>query len=296
VSSGNATADGPDATARGQDGAGAETAGPDAAAGGKTLVALDIDGTLLDWRGRIPRSAARAVARVLAAPGLELVLATGRSVYSAMGIAGRIGLDSGWAVCSNGSVTVRLDPALPQGWEAVDCVTFNPADAIAAIRRFCPTARLAAEEIGCGFVVTERFPEGELDGAVTVVTDEEMALRQVTRLVLRATDLEADAADALVEQVRLPGVTYAVGWTGWIDLNPPGVSKASALEAVRERLGVHPGRTVAIGDGGNDISMLRWAARGVAMGDARDAVKAAADEVTGTIDQRGLARVLETLV
>jgi hydroxymethylpyrimidine pyrophosphatase-like HAD family hydrolase len=51
--------------------------------------------------------------------------------------------------------------------------------------------------------------------------------------------------------------------------------------------------TLAVGDGGNDIEMLRWAGLGVAMGHAPDEVKAAADEVTGSVHEDGLAQVLE---
>ena len=52
---------------------------------------------------------------------------------------------------------------------------------------------------------------------------------------------------------------------------------------------------MAIGDGHNDIDMLRWAARGVAMGNADDLVKSAADEVTLPLEQHGAARALRTL-
>jgi HAD superfamily hydrolase (TIGR01484 family) len=267
-----------------------------AAGGGRQLVAVDIDGTLLTWGGRLHRHAHRAVRRLIAHPEIELVLATGRSAHSTIGVARRIGLERGWAVCSNGSVTARLDPELPGGWEIRQSVTFDAAPAVARLREMFPTARLAVEDSGHGFLVTERFPDGELDGALRVVADAELTARPVTRVILRETDLSPAAVEELVQELRLPDVAYAVGWTGWVDLNPPGVSKASALEALRHRLGIHPSRTVAIGDGGNDVEMLRWAARGVAMGEARPEVKAAADEVTETIGRRGLARVLDSLV
>jgi HAD superfamily hydrolase (TIGR01484 family) len=260
------------------------------------LIALDIDGTLLTWGGRLHRSAARAVARVIADPAVELVLATGRSAHSTLKVARRIGFAEGWAVCSNGSVTVRLDPALPGGWEVAHSVTFDPAPAVAAIRSVLPQARLAVEDAGRGFLVTDHFPAGELDGVVTLVSPEKLAAEPVTRLILRHTELAPQALDRLVEQVKLRDVSYAVSWTGWVDLNPPGVSKATALEAVRQRLGVPPAGTVAIGDGGNDIEMLRWAGRGVAMGGSRPAVVAAADEVTARIGRRGLARVLNSVL
>jgi len=80
----------------------------------------------------------------------------------------------------------------------------------------------------------------------------------------------------LVGEVGLHEVSYAVGWTAWLDINPEGVSKGSALELVRRSLHVEPGDTVAVGDQRNDIEMLTWAARGVAMGQAPDEVKAVA--------------------
>ena len=53
---------------------------------------------------------------------------------------------------------------------------------------------------------------------------------------------------------------------------------------------------MAVGDQRNDIEMLTWAARGVAMGQAPDEVKAVADEVTGTVDEDGLVPVLRSLL
>mgnify|MGYP001756842431 FL=1 len=61
-------------------------------------------------------------------------------------------------------------------------------------------------------------------------------------------------------------------------------------------LKVAPEDTVAVGDGRNDIEMLRWAGRGVAMGQAVEEVVAAADEVTGHVDEHGLATVLRSLL
>ncbi|HSU73537.1 MAG TPA: HAD hydrolase family protein, partial [Terrabacter sp.] len=93
----------------------------------------------------------------------------------------------------------------------------------------------------------------------------------------------------------LHGVSYAVGWSAWLDINPEGVSKASALELVRRQLRVEPIHTIACGDQRNDLEMLHWAAWGVAMGNAPDEVKAIADEVTCHVDEDGLAPVLEAV-
>jgi hydroxymethylpyrimidine pyrophosphatase-like HAD family hydrolase len=74
------------------------------------------------------------------------------------------------------------------------------------------------------------------------------------------------------------------------------VTKASALERLRQELDVQPSRTVAVGDGSNDREMLEWAALGVAMGHAPEHVRAVADEVTGTIEDDGVVDVLRRLL
>ena len=77
------------------------------------------------------------------------------------------------------------------------------------------------------------------------------------------------------------------------DLAPAEVSKASGLASVCERLGVAPQDVLALGDGRNDTEMLRWAGRGVAMGQAPLEVQEAADFVTSTVDDDGAAQELE---
>jgi hydroxymethylpyrimidine pyrophosphatase-like HAD family hydrolase len=87
-----------------------------------------------------------------------------------------------------------------------------------------------------------------------------------------------------------------VGWTAWLDIAAAGVTKASALERLRGQLGAEPHATVAIGDGRNDIEMLGWAGRGVAMGQAPAEVIAVADEVTASVFDDGAAHVLLSLL
>ncbi|MBO0899051.1 HAD family phosphatase [Cellulomonas sp. zg-ZUI22] len=259
------------------------------------LVALDVDGTLMSYDGVISDDV-RAAVTALVEHGVHVVLSTGRAAHSATAVARDLGLTDGWAVCSNGAVTVRLDPDEPAGWTVAHSVTFDPGPAVRAIALELPDALYAVEDLGVGFLVSAPFPPGELSGEHRVVTLEELASAPATRVVIRAPRSTPEEFHALVERVGLHEVSYAVGWSAWLDLTPGGVSKASALEEVRRRLGVEPHETLAIGDGANDVEMLRWAACGVAMGHASDPVRAAADEVTGTIDDDGAVEVLRRVL
>jgi hydroxymethylpyrimidine pyrophosphatase-like HAD family hydrolase len=111
----------------------------------------------------------------------------------------------------------------------------------------------------------------------------------VTRVIIRDPQASADEFLRLAETLGLHGINYFVGYTAWLDLAPDGVSKASALQTVAERLAVPRHRVLAIGDGRNDVEMLAWAGRGVAMGQAPDEVKGVADAVTGAFDDDGCA-------
>ncbi|MEZ0446578.1 HAD family hydrolase [Cellulomonas sp. ICMP 17802] len=259
------------------------------------LVALDVDGTLMSYDGTISDEVRQAV-RDVRDSGLHVVLATGRGVHSAAPVAKELGLTDGWVVCSNGAVTARLDPSVELGYEIVRVVTFDPGPALRAIAMELPDALYAVEDLGLGFRVSADFPDGELSGDLEVVSWDDLVSTPATRVVIRSPQSTPEEFHELVERVGLHEVEYAVGWSAWLDLTPGGVSKASALEEVRQHLGVQPHATVAIGDGGNDVQMLRWAARGVAMGHAPASVRAAADEVTGGIEDDGALEILRSLL
>ena len=79
------------------------------------------------------------------------------------------------------------------------------------------------------------------------------------------------------------------------DINMRGNNKQHGIDLVAAHYGIALRDTVAFGDGGNDISMLRHAGTGVAMGNASDAVKQSADYVTDDIDNDGIAKALKHL-
>jgi HAD superfamily hydrolase (TIGR01484 family) len=268
-----------------------EAPGSDA---GPLLIALDVDGTIIDYDEALSERVRSAVRGVIDA-GHHVVVATGRSLPGTLPVLDRLGLLRGWCVCSNGGITLRLDPELPNGYEVTELVTFDPAPALRLLREHLPTALYAVENVGVGFRLTAPFPPGELYGQLDYVDFEELLTTPATRVIVRSPEHTPQDFLRIIERVGLHGVSYAVGWTAWLDLAPDGVSKASALEPVRATLGVPLERTLAVGDGRNDVEMLSWAARAVAMGQAEPELLAVADEVAATVEDDGLADVLEPL-
>ena len=263
--------------------------------GDQRLVALDVDGTLMSYDEFLSDEVREAVADVRAA-GHHVVLASGRPLVAMLPVARDLGIDEGWLVCSNGSVTVRLDPALPQGYAVQDRVVFDPAQALLAMRQHMPLARIALEEVGVGYWVDREFPERNLHGLTTVVDFDELLGRQTVRVVVAHAHAAGQAFGQQMRALGLADTYFTIAGTRWMDIAPAGVTKAYALEPLRAQLGVDPSQTVAIGDGGNDVDMLAWAARGVAMGHAEAAVISAADEVTLSITDDGAVPVLRSLL
>ena len=259
------------------------------------LVALDIDGTLLKWvegagatHEEIAPAVFDAVHRALGA-GAHVVLASGRSPHGMTRIADLLELhgaerDRLWVVASNGAVVFRYPPL-----EVVHEETFDAGPAVRAVLERQPTALVAVEERGVGYRVSAPFPDGELSGEMIITDVDDMVAGPVSRVIIRDPEATAEEFVQLAEDLGLHGTDYVVGWTAWLDLAPRGVSKASGLELVARELGVTRHDVLAIGDGRNDIEMLRWAGRGVAMGQAVEVVLEAADDVTATVADDGAA-------
>ena len=251
------------------------------------MVALDIDGTLVDHEGALSDKVRRSVRRVVEA-GIPVVLATGRSWHATHPVFDQLGLPAGPAVASNGAVTVSYPPLRLE-----QVITFDPAAVIEKVLREHPTAALAAEVVGQGYRVTKHFPDGDLTGEIEKVSVDALAGSDVTRLVVRDPHASDTEFVRLAERIGLHGVSYFVGWSAWLDIAPAGVNKATALAEVVAGLGYGAGDVLAIGDGRNDVEMLAWAGRGVALGDGCTEARAAADHVTGAFSDGGTAHELD---
>jgi HAD superfamily hydrolase (TIGR01484 family) len=262
------------------------------------LVALDIDGTLY---ANVPATGAveevispavkDAIDRAVDA-GAHIVLSTGRSAFSITGVWEQLGLPRNGdgqvlTVASNGSVVFSYPPV-----DVLSTVTFDASRLVTMLMEHVPDAAVAVEEIGVGYRINRPFPDGEITGEMRIEPVEDLVAEPVTRVIIRDPHSSEEEFVELAEKIGLQGTNYFIGWTAWLDLAPEGVSKASALADVADRLGVAQADVLAIGDGRNDVEMLRWAGRGVAMGQAPLEVQEAADDVTETVHNDGVAHEL----
>ncbi len=193
-----------------------------------------------------------------------------------------------WVVASNGAVIFRYPPL-----EVVFEETFDAAPAVKAILERKPGVLVAVEERGIGYRVSAPFPDGELSGEMIQTHVDELVGAPVSRVIIRDPESSVEEFVALAEELGLHGTDYVVGWTAWLDLAPVGVNKASGLAHVARTLGLDASDVLAIGDGRNDLEMLAWAGRGVAMGQAVPEVHAAADHVTDSVYDDGAAVEIE---
>jgi Cof subfamily protein (haloacid dehalogenase superfamily) len=262
--------------------------------GARWLIALDIDGTVLREDGVMNDPVVEAVGRVRD-DGHEVMLATGRSVAMTLPILDRLGIEPEYVVCSNGAITLKRDPDAVMGYARFHVETFDPSEVLTTIRENLDAANYAVEDEHGYYRYTGFFPDGTLGAASEKVTFEQLLITHATRVVVISPEHRIEDFLSVVEKMGLHKVSYNVGWTAWLDIAPDGVNKATALERVRDLLGVPRSRVMAVGDGRNDIDMLEWASvegRGVAMGQAPDEVRAVSSEVTLSDIEDGVAVLL----
>lgn len=257
------------------------------------LIALDLDGTLLDSRGEIRPESVRAIAGARAR-GVRVVLATGRSVPEAMDFARRAGCDS-LAACLGGAVVadlsdgthlLRADLPRESGRRALE------------LSMSVPVVRMifAGEQIlldpQSSRALKESFPFPSFHRAARVVGD---PLAAVTEEGLPLTKIHAEGEPACfpLEALReLEGVELTSGGPRDFEVVPRGVDKARAVAEIARRWGISMLETAAVGDSENDVPLLAAAGLSFAMGNAQPQALAAAGAVTGSNDSDGVAQAI----
>ncbi len=262
------------------------------------LIASDVDGTLLDDDEKIT-ARTRAAVNAAVDSGARFVLATGRPPRWVAPVVDALGF-APMAVCANGAVI--YDPAIDRIVSARTLSADQLGELAEIATRIIPGAGLAVERVGRSahdaatpqFVSSPGYEHAWLNPDNTEVSIEDLLSAPAIKLLIRKAGAQsADMAHALAEHVGLHGdITYSTN-SGLIEVVPLGISKATGIEEVATPFDITAEDVVAFGDMPNDVPMLGWAGLGVAMGNAHPEAVAAADEITATNADDGVARVLE---
>jgi hypothetical protein len=266
------------------------------------VIALDLDGTLLDRRGELTTRATDAVRAVVAA-GHRVVIATGRPPDIAVRATRPLIGSASHVVGGNGTIisTFPADDDHPP--ELIHVSGFDltiAVDIVEAIRR-CNSGYAFALATDRGFVHEHGFAELMPAAVHDDPVDDVLVLGGATAFKLLVFHSDRPLATILEE---IPPVIehldtgFAVRHMGAdaAEIGPGADDKGAGLRWLCAHLGVDPDRVIAVGDEQNDLSMLEWAGRGVAVANADPQVRAIADEVIGSNDDDGVARFLESLL
>jgi Cof subfamily protein (haloacid dehalogenase superfamily) len=258
------------------------------------LVATDLDGTLLRTDETASPRTIEAIARVLDA-GIPFVICTARPARWMRPLAPIVG-GRGTAICANGGViwdiggeTVIRDFPIP-------CEVAQ--EVVARLRPVLPRAAWAVE-LPTAFAhepaYRSRWPVP--DDTVIDAVEALLAVAPV-KLMLRTPGVTADELVIIARKAvgELVEVTHSSTADTLLEMSAGGVSKGSTLAVLCDSLQITPGDVLAFGDMPNDLPMLRWVGRSVAVANAHPDVLAAAGEVTASCDEDGVAQVLERLL
>ena len=271
-------------------------------AGIPTLIASDVDGTLIDDENKVSDRTKAVLANAISG-GAEFVLATGRPPRWIAEVTDQFS-DSAvrvrYAVCANGAILYDADAD-----RVISAATLQPA-VLAELwdiaTTVIPGAGIAAERVGqsphdaatAEFVASAGYQHAWLNPDHVEVGDHEIVEQPAVKLLVRSPGTpSAQMAQRLSGPIGdLAQITYSTD-NGLIELSVPATHKASGLQNLLAHSAIDGSSVVAFGDMPNDVEMLTWAGRGVAMGHGHPAALAAADEVTTTNNDDGVARVLE---
>ncbi len=269
------------------------------------LIALDLDGTLLNTEKRLSDRNREALARAAAA-GIEIVPTTGRFfdgipevvrtlpfLHYAITINGAAVFD----VC-RGENLLKAELPLVRAMEILDYMDSLPVlyDCYQDNAGWMSRAMWEQVEAYVGNPHSRKLVRETRQPVPDLRTMLRERGRDVQKLqgILKDLDLRERLIRELPE--RFAGLSVTSSWENNVEINDAEAHKGRALLRLAEHLGLRPDQTMAFGDGLNDLTMLRAAGLGVAMGNACPEALAAADVVTADCDHDGVAAAIEKYI
>ncbi|MCD6640620.1 MAG: Cof-type HAD-IIB family hydrolase [Nocardioides sp.] len=266
------------------------------------LVATDLDNTLLREDLTVsPRT--RAALDAVRAAGIVVVPVTARQPVGVRHIAEDAGFTE-WAVCSNGSLGIHLATG-QRLWESTVPVPAQQRLVATLTERVPGLVYVSVRDGGEAFVSQEgyaqlpalTFEDHKRDPATMGSYPlEEVLAAPSLKLIVRHPDLGAAQLYDAITALGLDDVAVTQSGAPFVEVMAAGTSKAWGVQRLCDHLGIAPQEVLAFGDARNDVEMLRWAGRGVAVANAVREAIIAADEVTGSNADDGVAAVLERLL
>ena len=261
-----------------------------------SIIALDLDGTLTNSRKELTDITRDALFRVMDS-GAKVVLASGRPTYGIAPLAEKLEMaqHGGYVMAFNGGVVTD--------WKTKKVIYSKtlPHDVLPALAEEAHRAGVAIVTYKGDTILTER-PDDEYVQKEAFIN--QMKVRKVDDffkaidfdpakcLIAGQPSILAPLCEEMQQQLEDKMEVYRSA-PYFVELVPKGIDKALSLGRLLGKLSLSPADMIAFGDGYNDLSMLRLAGMGVAMGNAEAEVRAAADYVTDTNDRDGVAKALE---
>ncbi|MFJ3541647.1 HAD family hydrolase [Streptomyces rubiginosohelvolus] len=258
------------------------------------LVATDLDGTLLRPDDTVS-ARSRAALGLAAASGARHLIVTGRPVPGIRALLADLAY-TGLVVCGQGTQLYDADAGRLLRSVALDREAADTA--LGKIEAEVGAVFAAVDQGGVdGVTLIEagyRMPNPTLP-AQRVGSRDDLWERPVIKVLVRHPELGDDALAAVARGAVGDLATVTMAGPGTVELAPRGVDKGTGLAAAAGLLGIGAERTVAFGDMPNDLPMFAGSGLRVAMGNAHPELRAAADEVTLSNAEDGVAVVLERL-
>jgi Cof subfamily protein (haloacid dehalogenase superfamily) len=255
------------------------------------LIATDLDGTLLRNDGSVSDFTRRVLQRVIAA-GIPLVIVTGRPIRRMREIARSLDL-SGVAICGNGAVVYDLQRDVILEQTSLSAATAR--ELIMELRAHLPEIGFAVEtglKIVREPVYARHRPMRDASDADSADALESSA-EGASKLIAMHPHLPIDVFMQKVQAVIAQRASVTHAGAPFLEIAAAGVTKAWALEAHCQRLGIAASAVLAFGDMPNDLPMLEWAGLGVAVANAHPTVLAVANQTTASNEDDGVAVFLE---